>query len=208
MEFFFRDASEELPRAELNFDNQDIQRCPFFRNINIPTNFSLLSPVNFPMPNFGILGLSDTLIHVRDQFTDFMFFEVKPRRFRKLMSLKFGAKKQPKVNQHQSAATEPKIMWRHTTPIMIADFESKEPRLDLSNLSASYVTRHDTEKLLDRLLRIPRHRHWNGDGTVESFVGQWGLELPFMDIILELYCKGRKATKQPRYTKPPKSYSP
>ncbi|KAK9098423.1 hypothetical protein Syun_025468 [Stephania yunnanensis] len=43
-------ASEELPRAELNFNNQDIQRCPFFRNINIPTNFSLLSPVNFPMP--------------------------------------------------------------------------------------------------------------------------------------------------------------
>ncbi|KAK9092861.1 hypothetical protein Syun_027772 [Stephania yunnanensis] len=50
MEFFFRDASEELPRAELNFYNQDIQRCPFFRNINIPTNFSLLSPMNFPMP--------------------------------------------------------------------------------------------------------------------------------------------------------------
>ncbi|KAK9120725.1 hypothetical protein Syun_018342 [Stephania yunnanensis] len=49
-QFFFRDASEELPRAELNFDNQDIQRCPFLRNINNPTNFSLLSPVNFPMP--------------------------------------------------------------------------------------------------------------------------------------------------------------
>ncbi|KAK9144162.1 hypothetical protein Sjap_004065 [Stephania japonica] len=56
MEFFFRDASGELPRTELNFDNQDVQRCPFLRNINIPTNFSLLSSVDFAMPLRGTKG--------------------------------------------------------------------------------------------------------------------------------------------------------
>ncbi|URE27517.1 hypothetical protein MUK42_02540 [Musa troglodytarum] len=36
---------------EISFAHQDIQRCPFLRNINEPTNFSF-SSVNFPVPAF------------------------------------------------------------------------------------------------------------------------------------------------------------
>ncbi|MQL75682.1 hypothetical protein Taro_008068, partial [Colocasia esculenta] len=36
--------------------HQDVQRCPFLRNINEPTNFSFSSPVNFPAPVRGARG--------------------------------------------------------------------------------------------------------------------------------------------------------
>ncbi|KAK3018789.1 hypothetical protein RJ639_002906 [Escallonia herrerae] len=51
MDIFFRDMCEEsLP------SHQDIGRCPFLRNINEPTNFSLSSSMALPMPVQGAKG--------------------------------------------------------------------------------------------------------------------------------------------------------
>ncbi|XAR69189.1 hypothetical protein NMG60_11000679 [Bertholletia excelsa] len=47
MDFFFRGMNEET--NECPFNEQDIQRCPFLRNINKPTNFSF-SSVSIPNP--------------------------------------------------------------------------------------------------------------------------------------------------------------
>ncbi|KAJ4950853.1 hypothetical protein NE237_027685 [Protea cynaroides] len=49
MEFFFKGLSEATLSNEQCSDLPDIQRCPFLRNINEPTNFSF-SPRNFPLP--------------------------------------------------------------------------------------------------------------------------------------------------------------
>ncbi|XP_011040956.1 PREDICTED: uncharacterized protein LOC105137074 [Populus euphratica] len=45
MDFFFRGLSEDPAPSQL-----DIHRCPFLRNINEPTSFSLSSSMPFPMP--------------------------------------------------------------------------------------------------------------------------------------------------------------
>lgn len=51
MDFCFRDlAGESTP------SNDDIFRCPFLRNINSPTNFSLSSSLAFPLPVRGAKG--------------------------------------------------------------------------------------------------------------------------------------------------------
>lgn len=47
MDFFLKGMNEET--SECPFDIKDIQRCPFLRNINKPTNFSF-SSVNLSMP--------------------------------------------------------------------------------------------------------------------------------------------------------------
>lgn len=49
MECFFQGINEQSSSSERLFAHQDIQRCPFLRNINEPTNFSL-SPINFSKP--------------------------------------------------------------------------------------------------------------------------------------------------------------
>ncbi|CAL9068340.1 unnamed protein product [Musa banksii] len=54
MESGFSGISSESPCPEI-FAQQDIQRCPFLRNINEPTNFSF-SSVNFPVPVQGAKG--------------------------------------------------------------------------------------------------------------------------------------------------------
>lgn len=54
MEIFFRGINEESLDDQL-FGYQGIQRCPFLRNINEPTNFSF-SSVHFPMPVRGAKG--------------------------------------------------------------------------------------------------------------------------------------------------------
>lgn len=46
MEFLFKGMNEET--SDCPFDIKDIQRCPFLRNINKPTNFSF-SSVNLPI---------------------------------------------------------------------------------------------------------------------------------------------------------------
>eukprot|EP00262_Sarcandra_glabra_P004458 TRINITY_DN1550_c0_g2_i1.p1 TRINITY_DN1550_c0_g2~~TRINITY_DN1550_c0_g2_i1.p1 ORF type:complete len:352 (-),score=56.16 TRINITY_DN1550_c0_g2_i1:72-1127(-) len=56
MELFFRGISEELLSTECPFPHQDIQRCPFLRNINEPTSFSFSSTLNFPIPVQGAKG--------------------------------------------------------------------------------------------------------------------------------------------------------
>lgn len=53
MEFFFKPLNEEL--RECSFDEQDIQKCPFLRNISKPTNFSF-SSLNLPLPVRGSKG--------------------------------------------------------------------------------------------------------------------------------------------------------
>lgn len=47
MGFFFNGMNEDL--SDCSFNEGDIQKCPFLRNINKPTSFSF-SAVNFPMP--------------------------------------------------------------------------------------------------------------------------------------------------------------
>lgn len=47
MDFFLSKMKEKA--SECPFDEQDIQRCPFLRNISKPTNLSF-SPVNLPVP--------------------------------------------------------------------------------------------------------------------------------------------------------------
>ncbi|KAK9277210.1 hypothetical protein L1049_006749 [Liquidambar formosana] len=53
MDVFFKAMNTEA--SECPFNEQDIQRCPFLRNINKPTSFSL-SSVNFPIPVRGAKG--------------------------------------------------------------------------------------------------------------------------------------------------------
>ncbi|KAJ0970901.1 hypothetical protein J5N97_018860 [Dioscorea zingiberensis] len=61
---FFKIKMEHLMRAfhcepmssEDLFADQEIQRCPFLRNINEPTNFSFSSNSNFPLPIRGTKG--------------------------------------------------------------------------------------------------------------------------------------------------------
>ncbi|XP_022746660.1 uncharacterized protein LOC111296558 [Durio zibethinus] len=50
MEIFFRGLNED------SSSQMDILRCPFLRNINEPTNFSLSSAMSFPMPVRGAKG--------------------------------------------------------------------------------------------------------------------------------------------------------
>lgn len=52
MEFLLKGMNES---SECPFDVQDIQRCPFLRNINRPTFFSF-SPANVPSPAHGAKG--------------------------------------------------------------------------------------------------------------------------------------------------------
>eukprot|EP00262_Sarcandra_glabra_P004456 TRINITY_DN1550_c0_g1_i1.p1 TRINITY_DN1550_c0_g1~~TRINITY_DN1550_c0_g1_i1.p1 ORF type:complete len:382 (-),score=58.40 TRINITY_DN1550_c0_g1_i1:158-1234(-) len=56
MEFFFRGINEESTSPDRFLAHQDIQRCPFLRNINEPTSFSFSSPLNFPAPVRGAKG--------------------------------------------------------------------------------------------------------------------------------------------------------
>uniref|UniRef100_A0A1D1Z4J6 Putative arylformamidase n=1 Tax=Anthurium amnicola TaxID=1678845 RepID=A0A1D1Z4J6_9ARAE len=55
MEFFFGGAPNEPSSSDM-FGHQDVQRCPFLRNINEPTNFSFSSPINYPAPVRGARG--------------------------------------------------------------------------------------------------------------------------------------------------------
>ncbi|WOL09509.1 hypothetical protein Cni_G18262 [Canna indica] len=55
MESSFKGISSESASREISFGHQDIQRCPFLRNINEPTNFSF-SSANFPVPARGAKG--------------------------------------------------------------------------------------------------------------------------------------------------------
>ncbi|KAL5711373.1 hypothetical protein ACHQM5_021837 [Ranunculus cassubicifolius] len=54
MDFFFRALNEES--SECPFADQSIQKCPFLRNINEPTNFTFSSPLSFAMPVRGAKG--------------------------------------------------------------------------------------------------------------------------------------------------------
>lgn len=58
MECFFKGINEQSSSSsEQLFAHQDIQRCPFLRNINEPTSFSF-SPIKFPMPvSYPLLSL-------------------------------------------------------------------------------------------------------------------------------------------------------
>ncbi|XP_010253579.1 PREDICTED: uncharacterized protein LOC104594800 [Nelumbo nucifera] len=56
MDIFFRGKNEVPPSSDCLFTHQDILRCPFLRNINEPTNFSLFTPANFSMPAQGAKG--------------------------------------------------------------------------------------------------------------------------------------------------------
>ncbi|CAK7325497.1 unnamed protein product [Dovyalis caffra] len=51
MDFLFRGLNEDPASSQL-----DIQRCPFLRNINEPTSFSLSSSMPFPMPVRTVKG--------------------------------------------------------------------------------------------------------------------------------------------------------
>lgn len=51
MEKIFREMNRECESS-----SEDIQRCPFLRNINEPTNFSFASSLAFPMPKRGAKG--------------------------------------------------------------------------------------------------------------------------------------------------------
>ncbi|EOY18593.1 hypothetical protein QUC31_006448 [Theobroma cacao] len=51
MDFFLRGLNEDSASSQM-----DILRCPFLRNINEPTNFSLSSAMPFPMPVRGAKG--------------------------------------------------------------------------------------------------------------------------------------------------------
>ncbi|KAF8378986.1 hypothetical protein HHK36_028413 [Tetracentron sinense] len=55
MDFLCRSMNEKSLSSEGFFDHQDIQRCPFLRNINQSTSFSF-SSVNFPVPVQGAKG--------------------------------------------------------------------------------------------------------------------------------------------------------
>ncbi|KAJ9134952.1 hypothetical protein P3X46_032188 [Hevea brasiliensis] len=53
MDFLFKGVNEDT--SDFLFDEKNVQRCPFLRNINKPTSFSLFS-VNFPSPVRGAKG--------------------------------------------------------------------------------------------------------------------------------------------------------
>ncbi|KAK8497042.1 hypothetical protein V6N11_050866 [Hibiscus sabdariffa] len=53
MDFWLKGMNEDTSECSLN--ESDIQRCPFLKNINKPTNFSF-SPLNFPVPVQGAKG--------------------------------------------------------------------------------------------------------------------------------------------------------
>lgn len=53
MDFFFKGLNTDA--SECPFDEQDIQKCPFLRNINKPTSFSFTSS-NFSIPVRGARG--------------------------------------------------------------------------------------------------------------------------------------------------------
>ncbi|KAG9449356.1 hypothetical protein H6P81_009321 [Aristolochia fimbriata] len=56
MEFFLRGRNEDFSSGDGSPSDVDIQRCPFLRNINEPTNFSFSSPLNFFLPLQGAKG--------------------------------------------------------------------------------------------------------------------------------------------------------
>ncbi|KAG6538588.1 hypothetical protein ZIOFF_003712 [Zingiber officinale] len=51
MEAGFKGKPSESSCPDISFANQNVQRCPFLRNIHEPTNFSF-SPINFSIPTF------------------------------------------------------------------------------------------------------------------------------------------------------------
>ncbi|KAK8975446.1 hypothetical protein V6N11_057537 [Hibiscus sabdariffa] len=53
MDFWLKGINEDT--SDCSFNESDIQRCPFLKNINKPTNFSF-SPLNFPVPVQGAKG--------------------------------------------------------------------------------------------------------------------------------------------------------
>ncbi|KAG9452872.1 hypothetical protein H6P81_005776 [Aristolochia fimbriata] len=55
-EFFLRGRNEDLSSTDSSLGQMDIQRCPFLRNINEPTNFSFSTPISFPLPVRGAKG--------------------------------------------------------------------------------------------------------------------------------------------------------
>lgn len=55
MEFLLGNSITDSSCSENSFAPQDIQRCPFLRNINEPTSFSF-SSVNLPVPVQGVKG--------------------------------------------------------------------------------------------------------------------------------------------------------
>nr|GMD74586.1 uncharacterized protein LOC109177331 [Ipomoea batatas] len=54
MEFFFGPLKEK--NAGCSLSEQNIQKCPFLRNIDKPMNFSFVSSLNFPLPEKGKKG--------------------------------------------------------------------------------------------------------------------------------------------------------
>ncbi|XP_068650483.1 uncharacterized protein [Aristolochia californica] len=56
MEFFLRGRNEDFSSTDSSVGHMDIQRCPFLRNINEPTNFSFSSSMSFPLPVRGAKG--------------------------------------------------------------------------------------------------------------------------------------------------------
>ncbi|KAK1300428.1 hypothetical protein QJS10_CPB13g00648 [Acorus calamus] len=56
MDSFFRAIMDDSPCSGNASAQQGIQKCPFLRNINEPTNFSFSAPLNFPMPVRGAKG--------------------------------------------------------------------------------------------------------------------------------------------------------
>ncbi|KAG6534266.1 uncharacterized protein LOC121985162 [Zingiber officinale] len=55
MEAGFKGKPSESSCPDISFANQNVQRCPFLRNIHEPTNFSF-SPINFSIPARGGQG--------------------------------------------------------------------------------------------------------------------------------------------------------
>ncbi|MCI09891.1 zinc finger B-box domain containing protein 1, partial [Trifolium medium] len=53
MDFFFKGMNRD--ESDCPFDVRDIQRCPFLRNIDEPTNFSF-SPTKISIPVRGATG--------------------------------------------------------------------------------------------------------------------------------------------------------
>ncbi|KAL5725494.1 hypothetical protein ACHQM5_008632 [Ranunculus cassubicifolius] len=56
MDSFLRELTGGMTPSECPFAEESIQRCPFLRNINEPTNFSFSSPLNFGVPVRGAKG--------------------------------------------------------------------------------------------------------------------------------------------------------
>ncbi|OVA09890.1 hypothetical protein BVC80_1751g45 [Macleaya cordata] len=56
MDFLFGGMNGDSQKSECPFAEEGIQRCPFLRNINQPTNFTFSTPVKFSMPVRGAKG--------------------------------------------------------------------------------------------------------------------------------------------------------